>query len=290
MKYLGYIFFRSLVIIVSVIPFRLLYLISDGCAFLIHHVFRYRKRVICNNLKNAFPNKGKRELKSITKQFYKSLSDVILESIKGYSCNPDKLKERYQFKNIELANNYYEKGQTIIVALSHYGNWEWGAHVAGLVYKHDLFSFYKPMSNKYIDKFVFEKRKEQGMKLVSVYNPQSVFRTGDGKARAYFMISDQHPGNIRKAVWVKFLNQDTPCLRGIEEYSRIFNLPVIYIDIQRVKRGFYTLEMSEICSDPSTLSKGEITGKYMEKLESQVIKKPEDWLWSHLRWRNEKPL
>ena len=148
MKYVEYILFRCLVSLISVIPFRLLYVISDGCSFLMHYIFRYRIKIVSGNLKKAFPWKSRDEIKKIAGKFYKNLCDVALESIKGYSLSPEQIQKRYRHLNIEVANRYYEKGQTIIIAMTHYCNWEWGAQIARSVYKHNPVAFYKPMSNK----------------------------------------------------------------------------------------------------------------------------------------------
>lgn len=289
MKYVEYILFRCLVSLISVIPFRLLYLISDGCSFLMQYIFRYRIKTVSGNLKKAFPWKSRNEIKKIAGKFYKNLCDVALESIKGYSLSPEQIQKRYRHLNIEVANRYYEKGLTIIIAMTHYCNWEWGALIAGSVYRHNPVAFYKPMSNKYIDEYVCKKRKQWGLELVSIYNSKSVFRSKGDIPRAYYLISDQYPGNAKKAFWVKFLHQDTACLRGIEEYAKLFGLPVIYLDIQRVERGYYTLTLQELCINPTKTLPGEITENYMKKLETIIIKKPEDWLWSHKRWKKAKP-
>ena len=288
MKYIEYLFFRCLHVLVSIIPFRLLYVMSDVCAVIMQYLIRYRTNTVSDNLKNAFPKKSPDEIKIITRQFYKHLCDITLESIKGYSLSTKQILKRYQFLNPDIANQYYEKGQDIIIALSHYCNWEWGARVAGSIYRHKLVSLYKPMSNRYIDKYIRKQRMKRSMELVSIYDPKYFFRSKKNKPKAYFFISDQSPGRAKKAIWVRFLNQDTACLRGIEDYAKLFNLPVIYMDIQRDRRGHYTLEMQELCVNPAKTLPGEITENYMRKLEAVIIEKPEDWLWSHRRWKLKK--
>lgn len=286
MKYfLEYIFTRYLIFFLSLIPFRLLYFISDCCSFILQYVIRYRFKIVLCNLQNSFPEKNIEEIRTLTSKFYKSLCDTILESLKGFSSEPKQLLGRYKFLNPELTNNYSEEGRDIIIALSHYCNWEWGTQVSGLVLKHELISFYKPMSNKYSDEYFLKQRMKQNMKLHSIYDPKYNLRLLSGKPRAYFFLNDQRPKNIKKVIWTTFLNQNTACMRGLEEYAKLFNLPVIYADIQKVKRGFYTVQMENICNNPTETLPGEITDKYMRKLETIIIKKPEDWLWSHSRWK-----
>jgi len=213
---------------------------------------------------------------------------VFFESIKGYSLSTKELQKRYKCLNPEITLPYFENGQNIIIALSHYGNWEWGTQVASSAYKHDVATFYKPMPNKYIDAYMQKLRNQRNMELLSIYEVHRVQRNLDQKPKAYFMVADQSPSNSEKAVWLKFLNQETACFRGIENYSRLFNMPVFYLDVQRVKRGYYTVKMDSICKSPKKTLKDEITILYMNKLESVITQRPEYWLWSHRRWKIEK--
>lgn len=289
MERIGYIFFKSLYAFVGVIPLRLLYVLSDINSFLLQYIFRYRLNTVKKNLKNSFPDKSTKELNRITRKFYKNLCDVTLESIKGFSLPIDKLTERYKCLNPEVSNEYFNKGQSIIFALSHYANWEWGTQVAGSVFWHDSITFYKPLSNKYIDTYIRKHREARGMTLCSIYQTKFIFRTENRIPRAYFLVSDQSPNKTNKAYWMSFLNQDTACLHGIESYARMFDLPVIYLDIQRVKRGYYTVSFEVLCDNPRDTNTGGITELYMKKLERIIVKKPEDWLWSHRRWKRRRP-
>ena len=236
--YIEYVFIRCLIFLSSIIPFRLLYLISDCCSFAMQYVIRYRSIPVLNNLINAFPEKSIEEINILTRKFYKYLCDTILESLKGCSLGTKELLKRYQFLNPAEANKYYEEGRDIIIALSHYCNWEWGTQIAESVYKHKLIFFYKPIYNKYFDRYILKLRTKRNMALLSIHNSEYILCSEENKPKAYFFVSDQNPGNAKKVLWVKFLNQDTACLRGIEEYAKLFNLPVIYPEIQRVKRGY----------------------------------------------------
>jgi len=289
MKLLEYILFRCFQAFIGIMPIRGLYVLSDINSFVVQKIARYRRDTVYKNLRLSFPEKSEVEIRRISRDFYQNLCDVAIESIKGYSLNVDELMDRYRCLNPEVANEYFDKGQSVIFALSHYANWEWGTQVAGTIFKHDVFSFYKPLSNKYIDKYLRKQRALRGMKLCSIYQTKFIFRSEDEMPRAYFLVSDQNPSSRRKSYWVKFLNQDTACIHGIESYARLFNLPVIYADVQRVNRGHYTVTLDVLCDKPKDTQTGEITTKYMNKLEEIIVKKPEDWLWSHRRWKAKKP-
>ena len=289
MERIGYLFFKSLYAFIGVIPLRLLYVLSDINSFLLQYIFRYRLKTVKKNLKNSFPNKTTKELNHITRKFYQNLCDVTLESIKGFSLSIEQLRIRYKCLNPKVTNEYFEKGQSIIFALSHYANWEWGTQVAGSLFRHDTISFYKPLSNRYIDNYIRKQRETKGMLLCSIYQTKFIFRSEDRIPRAYFLVSDQNPSKASKEYWVEFLNQDTACIHGIESYARLFELPVIYADVQRVDRGCYTVTLEVLCDKPKDTIQGDITRLYMKKLEEIIVKKPEDWLWSHRRWKRKRP-
>jgi len=290
MERVGYIFFRLLQVLVGIIPFRVLYAIADIFAFILQFVVRYRRETVLNNLRRSFPLKSNKELNQIMRKFYRHLCDILLESVKGYSFSVEELNKRYRCINPEVSNRYFEKGQSVIFALSHYANWEWGTQIAGNVFLHDTISFYKPLSNRYIDKYIRDQRESRGMLLCSIYQTKFIFRSEDRIPRAYFLVSDQSPSNKRNAYWTQFLNQDTACLRGVESYARMFDLPVIYLDIKRVERGYYTVFLDVLCDRPKDTLSGEITELYMKELEEIIVDKPEDWLWSHKRWKKKRPI
>ena len=290
MKRVEFVIFNIVRLLVSILPFRWIYALSEGMSFSVQHIIRYRASTVKKNLRQSFPNKSNGEINKITRNFYRNICDITLESIKGYSLRVDELVLRYRCLNPEVANDYFRLGQSVIIALSHYANWEWGTQVADSIFMHNTISFYKPLSNKYIDKFICKQREATGMILCSVCQTKFIFRSDDRIPRAYFLVSDQNPSKANKSYWVKFLNQDTACIHGIESYARLFNLPVIYADVQRVDRGYYTVVLDVLCDNSKETLKGEITERYMKRLEEIIIKKPEDWLWSHKRWKHVKPI
>ncbi len=288
MQKLSYIFFRFIVFIFSLVPFWALYLYSDILYFSFFYVFGYRKKVVFSNLKKSFPEKTEEEINKIAKGFYKNLSDITLESIKGLSMSKKTLKKRYPVVNIEILDDYFKKGQSIIGLAAHYTNWEWGVISFGFQFKHKSIGLYKPLSNKYIDSYVKKARAAWGMNLVSIKETKNAFEKKYEKPAVFFMISDQSPSNIKRAKWVNFLNQETACLHGAEMYGKKYNIPLIFGDVQRIKRGFYEVKLSIFEDKPKETAEGEITKRYMKKIEEIIRKKPENWLWSHKRWKHKK--
>ncbi len=288
MQIISALFFRVMVFIFRLMPFRLIYLLSDGFAFLLHHIIGYRRSVMISNLRMAFPEKNESEIRRLVHLSYRNLADIFLESVKGFSFTPSKQVKRYKVINPEFLKNYANKQQSFIMATGHYGNWEWGAYFLTLqISVFNILALYKPLKNKFIDAYMRKKRESTGVITQPIMDTAKVFEDFKLKPTLFALIGDQSPSNLSRSYWVDFLGRSTAFLHGIETYARKYNLPVVFIDVQRVRRGYYELELSQITNDPNSLAKGEITARYARKLEEVIRKKPEDWLWSHKRWKHQ---
>ena len=287
-QYFGYIFFRILIFSYKLVPFPVLYAQSWFLYLLLYRVVGYKKKTVAKNLKNSFPDKSDAELNQITKKFYKHLADITLESIKGLSMNPKKIIKRYKVINPEFSDKYKQAGQSIIGVSAHYGNWEWGVLSFGYQFSHDCIGFYKPLKNKYIDRYIRKARAASGVRLVSIKETGKLFSETFDKPRLFIMISDQSPSNSVKAHWTDFLNQDTACLHGAEKYAKKYDYPVIYGNIIKKKRGFYEVELMPVSDRPRESAEGEITRKFMKILENIIQQEPAFWLWSHNRWKKTR--
>lgn len=282
-----YVLFRWLLFSLKIVPFRLLYIYSDVFYIFIYYIFGYRKKVVYSNLKNSFPDKSKEEIKKIAKKFFKHFTDITLESIKGFAVPQKKMIKRYKYVNPEITDKYYNKNKNVIMVAGHYGNWEWGTQTVQKQMMHYPIGVYKPLSNKYIDNFIRMHRAKHGAKLIGIRDTRYAFSKEYEKPVAFVLISDQSPSNSRKAYWTHFLNQDTACLHGVENYSKQFNLPVIYMSVKKVRRGYYELIAKELVNEPNKYNEGEITALFMKELEKTIIQEPEYWLWSHKRWKHK---
>ncbi len=283
-----YYLFRLSLSLLKIVPFIFLYGISDLICFLMYYIIRYRKDVVLNNLKCSFPEKSEVDIKKVAKGFYRNLSDILVESIKGYSMSQEKLTKRYKVNNSEIVNKYLGEGKTVIALASHYCNWEWGIEAVAPSFMNRVLALYQPVKNTYIDKYLSEKRKKGGMSLVPVFETRKSFEEAEENPALFIMAADQNPGNVEKAIWVNFLGRDTACLYGPEYYARKYDIPLVYFNVQREKRGYYNLIIKEICKHPATTEPGYITQLYMNTLVSIIREKPENWLWSHKRWKHKR--
>jgi KDO2-lipid IV(A) lauroyltransferase len=266
------------------IPFWALYILSDLTAFVLYYS-SYRKAVVVDNLTKSFPEKSKKEIKHITRLFYKNLGDVLVEGIKSFTMSSKQVKLRHKVINPEVLSRFFSEGKSIIVTPCHYGNWEWGSMSGGLYIPQKVIAFYKPLSNNLMDKYLKNNRSRFGTDLVSIRDTSKSFEMNSSKSSGFIMAADQSPSNVKSAVWVNFLGRQTAFLQGPEKHARANNIPVFFCDIQRVKRGYYELELSLISEFHEKMAAGEITKIYAKKLEEVIVKKPENWLWSHRRWK-----
>lgn len=282
----AYFFLRFMILLVRVMPFGMMYAFSDFVYLIIYHVVGYRKKVVVTNLSQSFPQKSSDEIRLMTKKFFHHLCDISLESLKGFSMRPDEIISRHHILNPETADQFYDKGVSIITVPGHYNNWEWGSLSPGLQIKFPIVAFYKPLSNKRVDLYIKQHRAKFHTLLASIKETALTFESLAHSTQGYIMAADQNPTNMKECYWIDFLQRDTAWLHGPEKYSRKYNFPVLYVDIQKVKRGYYELKLVVLTENPALLPNGEITRMYVEQLEKSICKEPAYWLWSHRRWKN----
>ncbi len=288
MEFFTYLLFLFVVALVGITPFFLLYGFSNFVCFMLYRVVGYRKAVVRSNLKKAFPQKTAKELKRIEKASYKNLADIFVEGVKGFSMSKKSIIKRHRFLNPEIFEKYYKQNRGVIVVAGHVGNWEWGAFSAAYFTKNIIVGLYKPLSNKYIDEFAIRSRAKAGTILASIKKTRLFFKEYANKPSVFLMAADQSPSNPEKSIWVDFFGVDTAFLHGPEQYARKYNLPVLFLNMHRIKRGKYEYSLELLTEDADKTSPGQITALFAKKLEALIKQQPESWLWSHKRWKHSK--
>ena len=280
--------FIVFVFVIGILPFRVLYFFSDIIYFILYYIAGYRKSVVSDNIRKSFPDKSEEKIKRLIKLSYKNLADVIVEGFKAFTMSDRQIRERHKVLNPEILNEIENNKRGIIATPCHYGNWEWGAMSPRLYFDHQVVAFYKPLNNPKINRFVNKNRSRTGSLLISIYKTAETFKKFTDQKVIYVMAADQSPSNVKKAFWVNFLGRETAFLHGPELYAKKYNYPVIFTDIQRVKRGYYELWLSVISDNSADCADQEITTRYAKKLEEAILNKPENYLWSHKRWKHQK--
>lgn len=272
----------------SKLPFRVLYIISDGIYFLFFYVIGYRKKVVLDNLKMVYPEKPEKELKTIQKKFFGHFVDTLIEAIKAITISEISIKKRYTYKNIELINKLYNEGKSIVLVGSHYGNWEWVVGMP-LVAKIDCYTSYTKIQNKNFENLIKNSRSKFGMTCVksSEIIKEILKNVKQQKQGLYLLVSDQSPMLHKSQYWAEFLNVKVPIFTGAEMISKKFNFAVVNINTSRVKRGYYESEFELITDTPKELEENAITDAYLRVTEKQIYKQPEFYLWSHKRFKHK---
>lgn len=275
--------------LLSLLPFRILYVLSDGVYGLLFYVTGYRKKVVLKNLRNSFPEKTQEEINIICKKFYHYFCDLTLETFKTLTISKEKMLKRCSLEPGAkiLFDQLAATNQSVIIVMGHKGNWEWAGNTFSLCCKHQLYVIYHPLSNKYFNGLVYKMRTRFGTKLIAMKDTFREMTKNRSELNATAFIADQSP-SPDKAYWMQFLNQDTPVFMGTEKIAQKMKYPIVYVSVKKIKRGYYTLAAKLLKEPPYILNEGEITTAHTEKLERDILEQPETWLWTHRRWKHTR--
>lgn len=279
----GIFFLNSL----SLLPLSILYVLADGAYLVLYHAIRYRRKVVYENLHNAFPEKGPTEIELIAKRYYKHLSCLMVEIIKMASISESELKRRFTFKNLHLINAYHERGQSTLICSAHYGNWEWGTLALGLNTSAVVYPIYKPVSNKAFGEWFKRIRSRFGNQLIPMRQTLRALTASKDIPTIFCFGNDQTPLREESTYWLNFLNQPTAILLGLEKIAVRTNRPVFYMRVRILKRGYYEVECVPLCLHPAQTKTYEITNLHVKYLEQIIKEEPAYWLWSHRRWKHK---
>jgi Kdo2-lipid IVA lauroyltransferase/acyltransferase len=281
-----------IVYLISILPFWLLRIKAFVLYLLVFYVIGYRKKVVVNNLRNAFPEKSDKEIKKITAQFYLHFCDIIFETLKLLTMSQKEFKKRFVFDEsaLRVFAAFEAKGQSVIGVMGHCGNWEWGAIAYPVYFKHMITGVYHPLSNKNVDQLVLKLRSRFGGNIIPMSRVYKELLTLRQKniPTLLGLIADQAPPP-ESAYWTTFLNQDTAVFYGTEKIAKKFNFPVVYVPVIKIKRGYYKLSAVVITDDPAQMPDGLISELHTRELEKNIREQPYAWLWSHKRWKHKKP-
>ncbi|MBS1916222.1 MAG: lysophospholipid acyltransferase family protein [Bacteroidetes bacterium] len=277
----------GLLYLLSLLPMRVLYFFSDFVYVLLYYVFGYRKKVVMDNLLHAFPEKTDEERKKIAKGFYRNFTDNFIETIKILSASKKFLTEHLIIDNPELLANYYNEGRKLQLHLGHTFNWEIANAAMPYLTDYKFMVVYMPITNKIFDRLFIHLRSRTGSVMLPATALSRVILPYRNTQYMLTLVADQAPGDISKAYWLNFFGRPTPFLGNPEKGARIANIPVIFVDFYKTKRGFYHARLETGADNPAAFPEGELTLRYIRFLERTIRQNPSMWLWSHRRWKHQ---
>lgn len=280
---------RGLLWLIALLPFPLLYVLSDILFLIIFYLIRYRRKVTVSNLSNSFPEKSLKEIKAIEKKYYRNLADIVFEFIKIEHISRDSINKRMVIKNPEILSTLYEQKKSVFIAVGHCGNWEWLGKKIALSTRHNAFAVMKPIHDPYFNDYMTQLRvRFHTPNLIEYKKTMRVLAKAKDTTNAVLIASDQTPTYGESNFWTTFLHQETAFYLGLEKIAKSLDYAVLFYDIQRKERGFYELVITPITLNPVATQPLEITTRYVRLLEEAIRRNPDNWLWSHRRWKHKR--
>jgi KDO2-lipid IV(A) lauroyltransferase len=271
--------------LLSLLPLRLLYMFSDLAYVLVYYIIGYRKDVVRHNLAIAFPAKTEAERTAIAKKFYHNFTDSFIETIKAFSASPQFIKKHFT-GDFSVFDELFKEGvQKVQLHSGHNFNWEYANLGIPLQLPYFLLTVYMPITNKLFDRMFYRMRSKTGAKLLSATNIRSEILPHRHEKYVLALVADQNPGHPKSAYWVNFFGRPTPFVKAPESGARRGNIPVVFCSFQKEKRGYYRISFRLAEKEPSATAVGDLTKRYAAFLQDAIQRQPENWLWSHRRWK-----
>lgn len=287
MQFIVYLIAYPLLWLIALLPFRLLYILSDIAYGITYYLIGYRKKTVRENLALTLPHLSVAERLIIEKKSYQHMCDMFLEMIKTMKISRPEIEKRFVFTNMEVYRQLEKQQKSIILMCAHYASYEWVISMNHHV-NFEGFAVYKKINNQYFDELVKKIRGKFNAHLIHIFETASVIRSNENKQikGVYGLAADQSPQLKKNSHWEKFLGIEVPVYTGGEALSKKFDMNVLYLKVKKVKRGHYQATFEVLADDVQTLPKFELTKRYLQKVEEQIYEAPEYYLWTHKRWKH----
>lgn len=289
MQFILFILLYPIIWLISILPFRLLYIFSDCVCFLVYNIIGYRKKVVRQNIAMALPHLSEKERLTIEKKFYHHLCDMFLEMIKTMTISRKEMEKRYVFTNLDLYLDLEKKGKSIALLCAHYASYEWTVSMNYHI-TFEGYGIYKKINNKYFDKLVKDIRSKFKATLITTRDTiPTIERNQKTKhVGVYGFASDQSPQASKAFHWAPFMGIETPVHTGAEMIAKRFDMNVIFLRNKKVKRGYYEATFELMAENPKEVPNYEISDDFLRRVEKQILEAPEFYLWTHKRWKHKK--
>ena len=286
MERLTFIITFPFLLLISWMPFGILYLLSDILYYLLYHVAGYRKNVVRKNIKLSGLVKTKKEALAIERKFYRYLCDLFLEMIKVKGMSKNDMMRRCKLTNPSILKDFARMNKSVFVMAGHYGNFEWllslGHHTP-----HTAHGIYAPLQNPYFDKYLKKVRSLHGSFLISRKKFREQFTNMQHRKELTVIgfAADQSPQDKKKNYFRNFFGHEVPVFTGAERLGKTFDVPILMAKVRRIKRGYYETTLNLLAENPRTLPDYAITDFFYEQLETLIKEDPSLYFWSHNRFK-----
>ena len=289
MAKLGFHIVRLWVAFLSIHPYWLLYLKSDVYFFLVYHLLRYRRKVVRQNLVRSFPDKDEKEIKRIERRFYQNLCDMFVETPKMLRMKSNGYQSRITYTNPEVAQRLYEQGKNVFYAIPHSGNWEWFGKMIPQLTPQKALAIYKRVKSPVFERLMLYIRTcDSTLEMVESNMVLRRLAQLRDSQNAVLMMADQSSPGLASDYWTEFLHQDTCWFTGIERIAKKLDYAIVFVDMRRKGRGRYEVSFELVTDNPKETNDGEIMERYVRCVERFIEANPDNWLWSHRRWKHTR--
>ena len=279
-------FLFKIILLFSKLPLRILYILSDIIFFLMYNLVGYRKKVVTENLKNSFPKKSESEIDKIRTSFYRNFSDYIVETFKSFTISSKELRVRVQHINQDVFHDAKSENRNVILLTGHVFNWEWFNALATIIPQENCFPVYRKVQNSFWEEKIKGIRNRFGNTALEAKEViRHILRNPNDGNSVYMFVADQSPHVSEVSFGLNFLNQKTPAFIGYDKLSTRMDLAFVFCEMKKVKRGYYQINYYRIYPDGEKFVEYEVVKKFHKLLENTINKRPDNYLWSHRRWK-----
>lgn len=263
--------------IASRLPLAFLYPIGRLLIPLARAAAPGRRRVAERNLAAVFPGP---ELRVLVRRFYAAAADVAMESIRLMSIPKARLGARVRLEGAEALD-----GGGALVLTAHHGNMLWAVSALADAVPAPVFVVYKEPHGAVLHRML----NAIGDRFDGMLAPLRAVRRTVLRCRreggVLVLVADQRPGSAERRE-LEFCGRRTAFFTGPDRIGHALGWPVYYLSCRRTGRGRYLCRIEKLCEPPYEEENPGIVDRYAARLEADIRRAPEDWLWFHKRWRD----
>jgi KDO2-lipid IV(A) lauroyltransferase len=274
----------------SRLPLPLLYGLSGLLCFLLYRLARFQRQLLVDNLSRAFPDKAPADIQRLAAACYRNALDFLVEAIKAWRMDAGELQRRVEIENPQLLTTLLQAHKTVLALTAHSGNWEWLQLACAANLDAPVAAVYNPLNHPGIDALLLELRTRYGSYLIDSGNALPKLIEFSRRGGIIALNADQLPRPEDDKYWTRFLGIDTAFFTGPEKLARLFRAPVVFVAMQRVRRGYYRVRFERLATPPYPPREGAVTQPYVQAVEQQILAAPQDWFWLYKRWKYVRPL